>query len=206
MSESTDKIVTAVPTEEAVATMTEAGALTQGHFLLSSGLHSPQYFQCAKLLENPRAAEPIAQAVARLCEPWGAQTVVSPAMGAVLFGHELARALGIRHLFAERPSGQFELRRGFSLSPGEKVLLAENVTTTGGSVLEVAELVRSLGAVVVGYAVIVERSNGRFVPPEPVAAYAALQAKTYEPDSCPLCAQGIPLVKPGSRNFSQQAG
>lgn len=179
--------------------LARAGALFEGHFLLSSGLHSPQYFQCARLLEYPRAAEPVTQAVARLCEPWGAQTVVSPAMGAVLFGHDLARALGIRHLFAERPTGRFELRRGFALRPGERVLLAENVTTTGGSVLEVADLVRSLGAQVVGYAVIVDRSGGRFAPPEPVAAYAALDARTYTPQECPLCAQGLPLVKPGSR-------
>lgn len=197
--------MTAVAPEEAAAVLAKAGALTEGHFLLSSGLHSPQYFQCAKLLEYPRASEPVAQAVAKLCEPWGAETVISPAMGAVLFGHELARALGIRHLFAERPTGTFELRRGFSISPGEKILLAENVTTTGGSVLEVAELVRSLGGVVVGYAVIVERSSGRFSPPEPVAAYAAMDARTYAPDQCPLCAQGVPLVKPGSRAFSGQA-
>lgn len=204
MESESNGIVTAVNAEEAAAVLTRVGALTEGHFLLSSGLHSPQYFQCAKLLEYPRAAEPVAEAVAAICAPWGAETVISPALGAVLFGHELARVLGIRHLFAERPTGRFELRRGFELSPGEKVLLAENVTTTGGSVLEVADLVRSLGAEVVGYAIIVERSGGRFAPPEPVAAYAAMDAKTFQPDQCPLCAQGEPLVKPGSRSFTAQ--
>lgn len=194
-------IQTAVSAEEAASVMSRAGALAEGHFLLSSGLHSPQYFQCAKLLEVPGVAEPVTRSVAELCRGWNAQTVVSPALGAILFGYELSRALGIRNIFAERPTGRFELRRGFGLDPGEKVILAENVTTTGGSVLEVADLVRSLGAEVVGYAVIVERSAGKFAPPEPVVAYAALQAKTYEPDNCPLCQQGTPLEKPGSRQM-----
>ncbi|MBX7246848.1 MAG: orotate phosphoribosyltransferase [Candidatus Sumerlaeaceae bacterium] len=191
----------AVSAEEAAEVMANAGAYMQGHFLLSSGLHSPEYFQCATLLEQPAVAEHIAKAVAAICREWNVETVLSPALGAILFGYELSRALGCRNIFAERPGGKFELRRGFSLKPGERVLLAENVITTGGSVEETAEMARKLGANVAGYAVIVDRSGGRFAPNEPVAAYAAIDAKTIDPAACELCAAGIDLLKPGSRKF-----
>ncbi len=189
----------AVAPDAALGVLREAGALMQGHYLLSSGLHSPEYFQCAKLLENPPVAERIAAALAGVCRAWGARTVLSPALGGILIGYELSRALGIRNIFAERPSGAFELRRGFALEPGEPVLLAENVVTTGGSVDEVARLATSLGARVVGYALIVDRSSGRFAPVEPVTAFAAADARVYQPEACPLCAAGSPVVKPGSR-------
>lgn len=179
----------------------ESGALLNGHFRLSSGLHSNQYFQCATLLEQPANGEKLVAAMTPLVAELKPDVIVSPALGAILFGYELARGLNIRNIFAERPEGKFELRRGFYLNPGERVVLAENVVTTGGSVLETADLVRSLGAQVVGYAVIVDRSSGRFAPPEPVVAYAALQAETFEPDQCPLCQQGIEITKPGSRAF-----
>jgi orotate phosphoribosyltransferase len=191
----------AVPADDAVRLLSDAGALLTGHFLLSSGLHSPQYFQCATLLENASHAEALAKAMAPLCKKLNAETVVSPALGAILFGYELSRALGIRNIFAERPEGKFELRRGFSLRPGERVILAENTVTTGGSVLEVADIVRSLGAVVAGYAVIVDRTGGKFAPAEPVVAYAAFHAETYAPDECPLCKSGSQVTKPGSRKF-----
>jgi orotate phosphoribosyltransferase len=188
-----------VPVENALRLLRDCGALMSGHFLLSSGLHSPEYFQCARLLELPRVGERIAEALADVARVWGAHTVLSPALGGILIGYELARKLGIRNIFAERPEGRFELRRGFRLEEGERVLIAENVVTTGGSVLEVAELARSAGAEVVGYAVIVDRSGGRFAPPEPVAAYLRTEAITWPPDECPLCAKGEPVVKPGSR-------
>lgn len=190
--------VAATP-EEATPLLAECGALLRGHFVLSSGLHSPQYFQCATITERSDVAERVATAIASKCRELQPEVVLSPALGAILIGYELSRALGIRNVFAERPAGKFELRRGFSLRPGERVLLAENVITTGGSVLEVAELVRAAGAQIVGYAMIVDRSGGRFAPPEPVIAYTALQAITHEPDGCPLCAQGLPITKPGSR-------
>jgi len=183
----------------------ESGALLSGHFRLSSGLHSNQYFQCATLLESASRGEEIATAMAPIVRQWKPDVVVSPALGAILFGYELSRALGIRNIFAERPEGKFELRRGFYLRPGERVVLAENVVTTGGSVLETADLVRELGAVVVGYAVIVDRSGGRFAPEEPVAAYAKLTAQTFSEGECPLCAEGQPITKPGSRSFSQKS-
>lgn len=189
----------AVPAEDSLAVCANAGALLNGHFRLSSGLHSSQYFQCAALMEHPHLGEQICRALAPICARWHPQTVLSPALGAIVFGYEMSRALNCRNIFAERPSGRFELRRGFELAPGERVLLAENVVTTGGSVFEVAELVHQLGAVVVGYALIVDRSGGNFAPPEPVAAYAAFAAQTYEAEHCPLCADAIPLHKPGSR-------
>jgi len=192
----------AVSAEESLTVCSNAGALLQGHFRLSSGLHSPQYFQCATLLEKPEIGERIARALAPVCAKWKPDTVLAPALGALLFGYELSRALGCRNIFAERPAGSFELRRGFSLRPGERVILAENVVTTGGSVLEVARMAEQLGAEVVGYAVIVDRSGGKFVPPQPVAAYAAFTAETYPEEECPLCAAGTPINKPGSRSFA----
>lgn len=191
--------------EASTELMQQSGALLSGHFRLSSGLHSNQYFQCATLLEQFKNAERIVAAMTPVISQWKPNVVVSPALGAIIFGYELGRGLNIRNIFAERPDGEFELRRGFFLKAGDRVVLAENVVTTGGSVLETAQMVRDLGAQVVGYAVIVDRSAGRFAPPEPVCAYAALSAETYAPESCPLCAQNLPLTKPGSRKFSQTA-
>lgn len=181
-----------------------SGALLNGHFRLSSGLHSNQYFQCATLLEDANNGEKLVAAMAPIIKAWQPDVIVSPALGAIIFGYELSRGLGIRNIFAERPEGKFELRRGFQLRPGERVVLAENVVTTGGSVLETAKMVRDLGAQVVGYAVIVDRSGGRFAPEEPVAAYAAMTAETWQPEECPHCAAGVSITKPGSRNFSQR--
>jgi len=189
--------------EASTELLENSGALLNGHFRLSSGLHSNQYFQCATLLERPENGARIVEAMAPIIAQWKPDLIVSPALGAIIFGYELSRGLGIRNIFAERPEGKFELRRGFYLKPGERVVLAENVVTTGGSVLETAQMVRDLGADVVGYAVIVDRSGGRFAPEEPVCAYAALIAETFQPENCPLCAQGAPITKPGSRLFQQ---
>lgn len=186
--------------QEALALLRQTGAVQEGHFLLSSGLHSPQYFQCAKLLEWPAIGERIARALATCVARWQPDVVLAPALGGILIGYELARQLERRTMFAERPSGHFELRRGFALRPGERVVLAENVITTGTSVLEVAQLARSLGAEIVGFAAIVDRSGGAFVPPAPLAVYLRTAAVTHSPDACPLCQNGIPLVKPGSRS------
>lgn len=201
----TSAIQIAATPEASTQLLEKSGALLNGHFRLSSGLHSNQYFQCATLLERPENGELIVKAMAPIIEQWKPDVIVSPALGAIIFGYELARGLGIRNIFAERPEGKFELRRGFYLTPGERVVLAENVVTTGGSVLETAQMVKDLGAEVVGYAVIVDRSGGRFAPEEPVAAYAALTAATYDPETCPLCAQDKPLTKPGSRVFQQSS-
>lgn len=196
--------VAATP-EASTQLMTQSGALLAGHFRLSSGLHSNQYFQCAPLLEFPDNAEQIVSALIPIVSQWKPDVIVAPALGAIVFGYELARGLKIRTIFAERPEGKFELRRGFFLNPGERVVLAENVVTTGGSVLETAEMVRGLGGIVVGYAVIVDRSNGVFAPPEPVTAFASLAAETFPPESCPQCLSGVPVIKPGSRVFQQNS-
>jgi orotate phosphoribosyltransferase len=191
--------VLAATEQEADQLLQSCGALEFGHYLLSSGLHSDRYVQVARVSEDPRMLEQVGQKVGAVCAQYGASLVVSPALGAVLFGHELARALGVRHAFAERPEGKFELRRGFVVEPGERVLLAENVITTGGSVLEVADLIRQLDGVIVGFASVIDRSNGRFDPQEPHVTFAQVEAPTYDPKTCPLCAQGIPMTKPGSR-------
>ena len=195
-------IIAATP-EDSRRLFEESGALLNGHFRLTSGLHSNQYFQCATLLEQAAYSEKIAGDMAAIVKEWQPDVVLSPALGAIIFGYELSRALGIRNIFAERPEGKFELRRGFSLKPGERVVIAENVITTGGSVVETAEMARALGADVVGYAVIVDRSGGRFAPQEPVVAYASLTAQTFDPDNCDLCKAGLPITKPGSRVFQQ---
>jgi orotate phosphoribosyltransferase len=177
-----------------------AGALKSGHFLLSSGLHSDRYCQCAALFEQPAMAGEVASLMAdALPTRLQPQVVLAPALGGILWGYELARQLGIRSIFAERQDGTFALRRGFQLHPGERVLIAEDVVTTGKSVLELKPLVEGAGAVIAGFAAVVDRSQGRFSPGAPFHALTALDFEVHQPAQCPLCAAGIPLVKPGSR-------
>lgn len=176
----------------------KAGALLRGHFLLSSGLHSDQYLQCALLLADPLRAEAIGRQLAAL-QKTKPDLVLSPAMGGLIIGQEVARALKVRHFFAERQEGLMTLRRGFALKPGEKVLLVEDVITTGKSSREVIDLARSQGAAVVAAASIVCRAAK---PPElgvPVASLLNIEVSSYPADQCPLCRQGVAIVKPGSR-------
>ena len=185
-------------TEELLA---QTGALKTGHFLLSSGLHSDRYCQCAALFEQPRVAEELTHLMGSvLPKDLGVQTVLTPAIGGILWGYELAKLLGAKSLFAERePGGPFMLRRGFFLEKGERVLLAEDVVTTGKSVQELLPLIEAAGAVVVGYAAIADRSAGKFQPAQPFWALARLDFKTYKAEDCPMCAAGGKAVKPGSR-------
>ena len=185
------------------------GALLEGHFRLTSGLHSPGYLQSALVLQHPREAEACGAALAERVRGLGAQVVLSPALGGIVIGQEVGRALGIRAIFAERQDGRLTLRRGFALEPGEKVLVVEDVVTTGGSTRETIEVARAAGAVVVGAAAIIDRSGGRPVAgglqasrsrlDVPFHALAEVSLPTYEPESCPLCLAGQPVVKPGSR-------
>ena len=175
------------------------GALLEGHFRLTSGLHSPGYLQCALVLQHPREAEMCGAAIAARVRTLGAEAVLSPALGGIVIGHEVARALGVRALFAERQDGRLTLRRGFSLAPGEKVLVVEDVVTTGGSTRETIDVARAAGAEVVGAASIIDRSGGNQQLGVPYHALAIIALPTYEPGSCPLCAAGSPVVKPGSR-------
>lgn len=177
----------------------ETGAFLEGHFQLSSGLHSPKYLQCALVLQHPRHAERLGRALAARIG-LGADVVVSPAMGGLIIGHEVARALGVRHIFAERDAARrMALRRGFAVRSGERAVIVEDVITTGGSSLEVAELLRGLGAEVVGAASIIDRSGGAADLGVPRVALATLDVETWRPEQCPLCGRGLPLDKPGSR-------
>ncbi len=176
-------------------------ALRSGHFLLSSGLHSDRYCQCASLFQQPLLGGEIAAMMAeKLAGTETVDVVLAPAIGGILWGYELARALGVRSIFAERPTGEgFALRRGFAIQPGERVLIAEDVITTGKSALETVPLVESAGAVVAGFASIIDRSNGKFSPGKPFTYLTRLDFHTYDPGECPMCAAGDPVVKPGSR-------
>ena len=175
------------------------GALLDGHFRLSSGLHSPGYLQCALVLQYPREAESCGVAIAERVRGLAPQVVLSPALGGIVIGHEVARALGVRAIFAERQDGTLTLRRGFSLDPGERVLVVEDVVTTGGSTRETMEVARAAGAKVVGAASIIDRSGGQQPLDVPYHSLATVSLPTYQPDACPLCAAGSPVVKPGSR-------
>jgi len=179
-----------------------AGALLEGHFILSSGLRSARYLQCARLLMDPARAERLARELApRLPKIVSDQieVVVSPAMGGVIIGHEMGRALGRPAMFVERPHGVFELRRGFSLEPGTKVLMVEDVVTTGLSSREAIEAVRAAGGDVIGEAALVDRSGGSADLGVPFTPLIRIDVPTYQPDSVPPELAAIPAVKPGSR-------
>ena len=185
--------------DEVLSAFRRSGALLEGHFRLSSGLHSPGYLQCALVLQHPREAEALGAALGDIARPLGAQTVLSPAMGGIVIGQEVGRALGVRAIFAERQDGALTLRRGFALEPGEKVIVVEDVVTTGGSTRETMDVARAAGAIVVGACAIVDRSGGRQGLDVPFRALLPMDVKTYQPEECPLCKQGIAVVKPGSR-------
>jgi len=177
-----------------------SGALLEGHFHLSSGLHSSGYLQCALVLQHPADAEALGRAVAERTRDLGATVVLSPALGGIVIGQEVGRGLGIRAIFAERQDGTLMLRRGFALADTDRVLVVEDVVTTGGSTRETMQVARAAGAQVVGAAAMVNRSSG---PGRdlgvPFTALLDVELPTYGPDACPLCAQGVAVVKPGSR-------
>ncbi len=177
----------------------QSGALLQGHFRLTSGKHSAQYMQCAQVLQYPHLAAQLGAELAKAWQGQGIRTVIGPAMGGIIVAHEVAGALGVRALFTERENGVMSLRRGFSLSPGEKVLVVEDVITTGGSVREVLAVVRELGAEPVGVGVLVDRSGGKESFGVPLKSLLQLKIEAFEPEQCCLCTEGIPVVKPGSR-------
>lgn len=176
-----------------------SGALLDGHFRLTSGLHSPAYLQCALVLSRPADAEVLGRDIGEKVRSLGATVVLSPALGGIVIGHEVARALGVRALFAERQDGALTLRRGFVLADNDRVLVVEDVLTTGGSTRETMQVARAAGAQVVGVGSIVDRSGGTLSFDVPFASLLSMSVPAYEPDKCPLCAQGLPVVKPGSR-------
>jgi len=182
----------------------ETGAYLRGHFRLTSGLHSPEYLQCALVLQHPvhaaRLGSLLAAALRSLVPDAEAETVVSPALGGVIIGHEVARALGARAIFTERdPSGKMILRRGFSVEAGEPAVVIKDVVTTGGSTREVVECLLGAGARVIAAGSIIDRSGGHAEVGVPRISLVTLNVVSYPPDHCPLCEQGIPVAKPGSR-------
>ncbi len=190
-------------TEEVLRIFEQHGALLNGHFLLSSGLHSPRYLQCALVLQHPVVAE-------KLCADLAGKTrsdrrigeidlVIAPALGGVIVAYEVARALGVRALFTERQDGAMALRRGFQIQPGERALVVEDVVTTGGSTREVMEVVVQHGGKAVAAASLIDRSGGSVDLGVPRHALAVLEAPTYKPEECPLCRAGSTAIKPGSR-------
>lgn len=176
-----------------------SGALRRGHFLLSSGLHSPAYVQCALLLEQPARARRVGEALAALLAPYGADSVLAPALGGVIIGHEVAAALGVPFRFTERKGESMDLRRGFALRPGERVVLVEDVITTGRSTEETARVARELGAVPVAAGAIIDRTRGRSALSIAIRSLLPLDLPTYDSLACPLCQSGSLPEKPGSR-------
>ena len=177
------------------------GGLLRGHFLLSSGLHSDTYLQSALVLQHPTHAEALCRELAKPFKGDGVQVVMAPAIGGILVAHEVARALGARALFTEREDGMMRLRRGFSLAPGERCLVVEDVITTGGSTREVIKVVEDGKGTLVGVGALIDRSGGTATFPVKKAALATLTVPTYKPEDCPLCKAGTPAVKPGSRTM-----
>lgn len=187
--------------EEMMNIFLKTGALLNGHFLLTSGRHSNQYFQCAKVLQHPLYTEQVCRPIVDFFKEYEIDTIIAPAMGGIIVGYEVGRQLGKRAIFAEREDKALTLRRGFSLKPGEKVLVCEDVVTTGGSVFEVIDIVKNSGAELIGVGFLVDRSNGKVQFGVPQVSTLKLDVVSYLPEQCPLCVEGIPVVKPGSKKI-----
>jgi orotate phosphoribosyltransferase len=185
--------------DEVLDRFRQTGALLEGHFLLSSGLHSPLYLQCALVLQHPTDAAELGSEIVRRLENRGIDTVASPAIGGLIIGYEVARALGARFIWTERENGIMTVRRGFHVKPGEKILVVEDVVTTGGATRETIEALRNAGAEVVGAASIVDRSAGRADVGVPRISLVELDVPAVDPELCSQCARGEEIVKPGSR-------
>ncbi len=185
--------------EEALQLFRETGALLDGHFILRSGRHSRQYFQCALALQQMPLVERFGAALAERVRGLQPATVIAPAMGGLVIGQEVARQLGVRFIFAEKEEGRLALRRGFQISPAERVLVVEDVITQGGRVQETLEIVRTRGGEVVGVAVLVDRSGGRVDFGVPIFSLIQLEVETFAPDQLPPDLAALPAVKPGSR-------
>ena len=179
----------------------KSGALLDGHFRLTSGLHSPGYLQCALVLQHPADAERLGAAIAVRVRELRPTAVLSPALGGIVIGQEVGRALGIRAIFAERQDGGLTLRRGFIISEADRVLVVEDVLTTGGSTRETIQVARAAGGYVVGAASLVNRGDPSVEDTlgVPYVSLLRIDLPTFEPDQCPLCAKGLPVIKPGSR-------
>lgn len=185
--------------EDVLDLFRKSGALLDGHFRLSSGLHSDRYLQSALVLQYPEFAEVLGSALAELTRHLDPTVVLSPALGGVVIGQEVGRALSVRAIFAERQDGRLMLRRGFDLSSADRVLIVEDVITTGGSTRETADVAESTGAHLVGVGAIIDRGSDPARISLPMQCLAHLEVPSYAADECPLCRKGLPVVKPGSR-------
>jgi len=190
-----------LPKEELLQIFRQTNALLDGHFLLTSGLHSPHYFQCAKVLQYPKYLHLFAGELAKHFEYSEIELVISPAIGGVVVGTEVGRMLDVRTIFAERENGVMRLRRGFEIKKGERVLVVEDVVTTGGSVNEIIQLAKKAEATLAGVGYIVDRSNGKTKFNAKTFSALQMDVVTYTPDTCPLCKGGSPAIKPGSRGL-----
>ena len=192
--------------EEIIEVFRRTGALLEGHFILSSGLHSETYLQCAIALQSPADAAQFGAAIADNFSGDRIQTVASPAIGGLVIGYEVARQLGVRFIWTEREAGQMTLRRGFSVKEGERVLVVEDVITTGGSTRETIAALREAGAEVVSAASIIDRSGGKSEVGVPLFALAVHERPAVQPADCEACRRGEPAVKPGSRESRKAEG
>lgn len=184
---------------EALAIFRETGALLEGHFILRSGLHSRQYFQCALALQQMPVVEKFGRVLAERVRSLAPETVIAPAMGGLVIGQEVARQLGVRFIFVEKEEGKLALRRGFRIAPGERLLVVEDVITQGGRVQETLAIVRQSQGVPVGVAILVDRSDGRVNLGVPMLSVIALKVETFDPANLPADLAAVPVVKPGSR-------
>jgi len=191
-------MISAMTSSEALQVFRETGALLDGHFILRSGLHSRQYFQCALALQHMPTVERLGEELASQVRSLGAAAVISPAMGGLVIGQEVARQLRTRFLFVEKEGGKLALRRGFNIAPGERILVVEDVITKGGRVQETIDIVRAHQGEVVGVAMLVDRSNGEVALGVPTFSLIALHVETFEPDKLPHDLAALPAIKPGS--------
>ncbi len=185
--------------EQVLEIFARTGVLLEGHFRLTSGLHAAKYLQCAQLLQYPNEAGPLCEQLADYFRDAGATVVAGPATGGIILAYEVAKSLGVKNIFGERENGVMTFRRGFKVEPTDKVLVLEDVVTTGGSVKELIDCVRQAGAEVIGVASLVNRSGGRVDFGVPFKSLVTLDITTYQPDDCPMCKAGSVAYKPGSR-------
>lgn len=187
--------------EQVLEILKKAEVLLEGHFKLTSGRHSKNYLQCAKLFQYPEYSELMAKDMAINFKNEKLDYVVGPAIGGIVWSYELARQIGVKNIFAERENGEMCFRRGFSIKEGDRVIIAEDVITTGGSVKEVIDKVLEAKGIVVGVATVVNRSKSEYLFDYPIKSMISFNIETYEENDCPLCKTDIPCIKPGSRSF-----
>ena len=189
--------------EQVLEIFTKTGVIHKGHFLLTSGRHSDTYMQCAQLFKDPEASELLAKEIANHFREEKVDLVIGPAVGGIILAYEVSRQLGCQNIFAERENGAMTLRRGFVIEKGARVLVCEDVVTTGGSVMEVMDIVREMGGEIVGVGVIVDRSAGKVDFGVHLESVISMEVVSYPAEDCPICKTGLPLVKPGSRKMAK---